>query len=60
MEDVRCCLTVHSDVVGTYEAVRAAANGRTLEVVPHCRPVGGPWTSPGRDAASSSLKLTDV
>lgn len=29
--------TAHSEAVGKYEALKAAANGRTLEVVPHCR-----------------------
>lgn len=42
-----------------YEAVKAAARGRTLEVVPHCRP-SEDADFPGRDVANSSLKLTDV
>lgn len=36
-EEARRPLTAHSGAVGKYEALKAAANGRTLEVVPHCR-----------------------
>lgn len=36
-EDVRRPFTAHSEAVGKYEALKAAANGRTLEAVPHCR-----------------------
>lgn len=38
---------------------KQSANGRTLEVVPHCRLLED-VDFPGRDVASSSLKLTDV
>lgn len=46
-------------VVGKYEAAEAAANGRTLEVIPHCLMLED-VDFPGHDVASSSLKLTDV
>lgn len=59
LEYVCCSFTVSSEPVGKYEAVKAAANGRTLEVVPHCRLLED-VDFPGRDVASSSLKLTDV
>lgn len=52
-------VTVHLEPVGKYEAFKAAANGRTLEVVPHCRPLEDE-DFPGCDVASSSLKLTDA
>lgn len=54
LEDV-CCLS--SQPVGKYEAVKAAANGRTLEAGPHGRPLGDVDFP---DVASVSLSLTDV
>lgn len=52
-------VTVHLEPVGKYEAVKAADSGRTLEVVPHCRPLEDE-DFPGCDVAGSSLKLTDA
>lgn len=59
LEYVCCSFTVSSESVGKYGAVKAAANGRTLKVVPHCRLLEDA-DFPDQEVASSSLKLTDV
>lgn len=59
LEYVCCSSIVSPGAVGKYEAVKAAANGRTSEVAPHCRLLED-VDFPGQAVASSSLKLTDV
>lgn len=55
LEYVCRSFTVSSEPVGKYEEVKAPG----WEVVPHCHLLED-VDFPGRDVASSSLKLTDV